>query len=134
MYAAERLIVLRGRFSQDRDIQVRLRGLRRRLLDGVCDSMPCARDALKTIVMLDAPAWAALVALTDECPALHAAISPTRDRTRPISPYRLRVGLRAAPDRRGERVHGVAARQVDPINAIDEELPRVPRPDGRTGC
>ena len=88
MYAAERLIAVIAQIRcNDRDIQMRLHGLRRQLVRSVRDATPwSARDALEVIVMLDAPCWAALVALTDECPVLHAAISPSRDPTRPISP------------------------------------------------
>jgi hypothetical protein len=45
-----------------------------------------AQNALDVIVMLDAPCWAALVALTDECPVLHPAIRASRDRSRSINP------------------------------------------------
>jgi hypothetical protein len=39
-----------------------------------------ARHALEVIVMLDAPSWAALLALIDECPVMHAAVVPRRSR------------------------------------------------------
>jgi hypothetical protein len=88
IYAAERLIaVIAGFRCHDRDIQMRLHGLRRELVQSVRDDTPWrARNALDVIVMLDAPCWAALVALTDECPVLHAAISASRDRARSINP------------------------------------------------
>jgi hypothetical protein len=88
MYAAERLTALIADIRcHDRDIQMRLHGLRRVLVQCIRDATPWhARDALEVIVMLDAPCWAALVALTDECPVLHAAIRPSGDRTRAISP------------------------------------------------
>ena len=88
MYAAERLIaVIAGIRCNDRDIQMRLQGLRRELVQSVRDATPWrARNALDVIVMLDAPCWAALVALTDECPVLHAAIRASRDRSRSIDP------------------------------------------------
>jgi hypothetical protein len=88
MCAAERLIAVIGELPcRDRDIQLRLHGLRRNLQQAVRDGMPCrARNALEALVMLDAPCWAVLVALTDECPVLHAAISPATDQSRPISP------------------------------------------------
>jgi len=38
-----------------------------------------ARNALDVIAMLDMPAWTALLALIDECPALHACVSVLRD-------------------------------------------------------
>jgi Family of unknown function (DUF6178) len=88
IYAAERLIaVIAGIRCHDRDIQMRLHGLRRELMQSVRDGTPWrARNALDVIVMLDAPCWAALVALTDECPVLHAAIGASRDRSRSINP------------------------------------------------
>ena len=88
MYAAERLIaVIAGIRCNDRDIQLRLQGLRRELVQSVRDATPWrARNALDVIIMLDAPCWAALVALTDECPVLHAAIRASRDRARSIGP------------------------------------------------
>jgi hypothetical protein len=88
MYTAERLIGVTAAIRcSDRDIQLRLRGLRRALVQSVRDATPWrARSALDVIVMLDAPSWAALVALTDECPVLHAAIRASRDRTRSIDP------------------------------------------------
>ena len=88
IYAAERLIaVIAGIRCHDRDIQMRLQGLRRELVHSVRDGTPWrARNALDVIVMLDSPCWAALVALTDECPVLHAAIGASRDRSRSINP------------------------------------------------
>lgn len=88
MYAAERLIdVIAGIKCGDRDIQLRLRGLRRELMQGVREATPWrARNALEVIVMLDAPSWAALLALIDECPVLHGAILAGRDRRRSIDP------------------------------------------------
>jgi Family of unknown function (DUF6178) len=88
MYAARCLIdVLAGIHCTDRDIQLRLDGLRRELVQRVRDREPWrARTALDVIIMLDAPSWAALLTLIDECPAIHAALSASRDRCRSISP------------------------------------------------
>jgi hypothetical protein len=45
-----------------------------------------ARDALDAIVILDQPAWATLVGLTDECLVIHAGIGASRgSRTRAVS-------------------------------------------------
>jgi len=87
MYVAERLMqVIAGIRCHDRDIQIRLHGLRRVLTKAVRDAMPWrARDALEVIVMIDAPCWASLVALTDQCPVLHAAMRPSGSRARAIS-------------------------------------------------
>ena len=88
IYAAERLIeVIAGLKCGDRDIQLRLRGLRRQLMESVRDAAPWrARNHLDVIVMLDAPSWAALLALLDECPVLHRAIFAARDRRLAIDP------------------------------------------------
>ena len=88
MYTAKRLIaVIAAIQCTDRDIQLRLRGLRRALVQSVRDATPWrARNALDVLVMLDAPSWAALAALTDECPVLHAAIRASRDGTGSINP------------------------------------------------
>ncbi len=88
IYAAERLIeVIGGLKCGDRDIQLRLRGLRRQLMESVRDAAPWrARNHLDVIVMLDAPSWAALLALLDECPVLHRAILAARDRRLAIDP------------------------------------------------
>jgi hypothetical protein len=38
-----------------------------------------ARDSLDVILTLDAPAWATLLGLLDECPVLHAAAGASRN-------------------------------------------------------
>ena len=88
IYAAERLIeVLAGLKCSDRDMQLRLHGLRRQLMEGVRDAAPWrARNHLDVIVMLDAPSWAALLALLDEGPVLHRAILASQDRRLTIDP------------------------------------------------
>ena len=88
MYAAKRLIAVIGDIQcDDRDTRLRLQGLRRDLVRHVRDGAPWrARNALDAILILDASCWAALVALTDECPVLHAAIRASHDRVRSINP------------------------------------------------
>ena len=88
MYVAQRLIdVLAGIRCSDRDIQRRLDGLRRELMQSVRNREPWrARDALDVILMLDAPSWAALLALIDECPVIHAALDAPRQRRLTINP------------------------------------------------
>jgi hypothetical protein len=88
MYVAQHLIdVLAGIRCSDRDIQLRLDGLRHELMHGVRNREPWrARDALDVILMLDAPSWAVLLALIDECPVIHAALDAPRQRRRTISP------------------------------------------------
>jgi uncharacterized protein DUF6178 len=87
MFTAERLIdVVADIRCPDRDIQLRLNGLRRELTQHVRDQAPWrARNALDVIVMLDAPSWAALLALIDECPVMHAAIGAAQRRCRTIN-------------------------------------------------
>jgi len=88
VYAAERLIdVLSAIRCRDRDIHLRLEGLRRELMQGVrCGEPWRARRALDVIIMLDAPSWAALLALIDECPVVHAALQASRQTRGAINP------------------------------------------------
>jgi uncharacterized protein DUF6178 len=87
MFAAERLIdVIAGLRCRDRGIQLRLHALRRELTRHVRDRAPWrARNALDAILMLDAPAWAVLLALIDECPVMHAAIRASQRSCRAIN-------------------------------------------------
>jgi hypothetical protein len=87
MFVAKRLTdVIADIRCTDRDIQLRLHALRRELTQHVRDRAPWrARNALDVIVMLDAPAWAALLALIDECPVMHAAIGASRRSSRTIN-------------------------------------------------
>jgi hypothetical protein len=86
MFTAARLIdIVADIRCTDRDIHLRLNGLRRELTRHVRDCAPWrARHALDVIVMLDAPSWAAICALIDECPVMHAAIGASRRRCRTI--------------------------------------------------
>ncbi len=79
---ARRLIVIvKAVRSRDREVQARLRALARELTRSVRDGEPWrARPALEVLVMLDAPSWAGLMALIDECPVIHAAVAPRRSR------------------------------------------------------
>lgn len=88
LYVAQHLIdVLTGIRCSDRDIQLRLDGLRRELTQSVRNREPWrARGALDVILMLDAPSWAALLALIDECPVIHAALDAPRQRRLTINP------------------------------------------------
>jgi hypothetical protein len=87
LYAARRLAdVLLDVRCIDREIQMRLDGLRSRLLRCVRDGEPWrAREALEIVMMLDAPSWAALAALLDECPVMHGAVTAARQGRRTIS-------------------------------------------------
>jgi Family of unknown function (DUF6178) len=80
LYAANRLIdVAADLRCNDRDIQMRMHGLRRELMRHLADAAPWrARQALEVLIMLDATSWAALLALTDECPVIHAAMDTSR--------------------------------------------------------
>jgi len=81
MYAAEELIrVLTCLRCDDREIQTGLDALRIGMTRQWRAGTPWrARDALDVIAMLDMPAWTALLALIDECPALHACAGVSRD-------------------------------------------------------
>jgi hypothetical protein len=88
MFAAERLIeVLTGLRHDDRQIQAGLNALRLEMTRHWRAGAPWrARDALDAIVILDQPAWATLVGLTDQCPVIHAGIGASRgSRTRAVS-------------------------------------------------
>jgi hypothetical protein len=87
MFVADRLIeVVADTRCQDLDVQLRLHALRRELTRHVRDGAPWrARHALDVILVLDAPAWAALLALVDECPVLHAAVGASRRSCRAIN-------------------------------------------------
>ena len=80
MYAAERLIqILAGLQDDDREIRSGLDALRIEMTKQWQAGMPWrARDALDVIMILDTPAWAALVGLTDEYPVMHAGIAASR--------------------------------------------------------
>lgn len=87
MFTAKRLIdVLADVRCSDRDIQLQLNALRRELKRHVRDRAPWrAQNALDVIMVLDAPSWAALLALMAECPVMHGAVGASRRRSRAIS-------------------------------------------------
>ena len=75
--AAAAIEALADLSCDDRDVQWALQTLRRELIQHLEDGEPWrARQSLDAILMLDAPAWAVLRALIDECPAMHAALIP----------------------------------------------------------
>jgi hypothetical protein len=81
MYAAEQLIGVLGRpRCDDHEIQAGLDALRIEMRKHWRAGAPWrARDALDVIAILDMLAWAVLLALIDECPALHAGVGASRD-------------------------------------------------------
>ena len=83
LFTARQLIdVLLDVQCLDRDIQLRLDGLRRALAPRLADGEPWrAHDALEAIMMLDVPCWASLNTLIAECPVMHAALSSQGART-----------------------------------------------------
>jgi hypothetical protein len=84
LYAAEQLIGVLARMRcNDSEVQMWLDTLRMKLGKHWRARAPWrARDALDVIAILDMQAWAALLALIDECPALHAgAVAPEDSRT-----------------------------------------------------
>jgi hypothetical protein len=89
MYTAQQLIETLGTLRcGDREIQAGLDVLRLELIKQRRDGAPWgARDALDVMTSLDMPTWAALLALIDECPVLHAGLAVSRDRrTRSVDP------------------------------------------------
>jgi Family of unknown function (DUF6178) len=81
MYAAEQLIAVLGRMRcDDREIQAGLDALRIKMAKHWQAGAPWrARDALDVIATLDLLAWVVLLALIDECPALHAGVGASQD-------------------------------------------------------
>jgi hypothetical protein len=85
MFAAERLIdILSDLRCRDPQIQAGLDDLRREMARHSQAGAPWrARDALDVLAILDLPAWAALLAMIDECPVLLANVAasgPSRPR------------------------------------------------------
>ena len=80
MYAAKQLIeVLTHLRCDDREIQTGLDALRIKMTRHWQAGEPWrARDALEVIAILDMPAWAALLALIDECPVIHAGMGASQ--------------------------------------------------------
>jgi hypothetical protein len=88
MYAAERLIeVLSELRNDDREIQAGLDALGIEMARRWREGAPWrARDALDVIMILDQPAWAALLGLIAECPVLHGGIGASSgSRTRSVN-------------------------------------------------
>jgi hypothetical protein len=81
MYAAGELIeVLKSMRCDDSEIQTGLDALRVEMVRHWQAGAPWrARNALDVIATLDMPAWVVLLALTDECPVLHAGIGASKD-------------------------------------------------------
>jgi hypothetical protein len=81
MYAAEQLIgVLTHMRCDDREIQAGLDALRIKMAKHWQAGAPWrARYALDAIATLDLLAWAVLLVLIDECPALHAGVGASQD-------------------------------------------------------
>jgi hypothetical protein len=81
MYATGELIgVLKGMRCADHEIQIDLDALRDEMVRHWQAGAPWrARNALDVIATLDLPAWVVLLALTDECPTLHAGIGASKD-------------------------------------------------------
>jgi hypothetical protein len=85
LYAAEQLIgILDHLRCDDREIQRGLHALRIKLAKHWQAGEPWrARNALDVIMILDTPAWAVLLALLDQCPALHPLVGGSRDARTP---------------------------------------------------
>jgi hypothetical protein len=87
VYVAEQLAhILAEVQTGNPDVRAGLTSLRFALARARRDRMPWrAAPALDVIIMLDKPAWAALIGLFDECPVMHAALDAVRvSSTRPI--------------------------------------------------
>jgi len=88
LYVARQLITIVADLEcMDRDIQMQLVALGRDLTRHVRDRAPWrALNALDVIMMLDAPSWAALLALMDKCPVIHAAVEASQRACHTINP------------------------------------------------
>jgi Family of unknown function (DUF6178) len=86
--AARSLIgVLATISGSDRETYLRLEGLRRALVLHLDAGEPWrAGEALEALILLDAPSWAALRALIDECPVTHDALRAMHRRERAVNP------------------------------------------------
>jgi hypothetical protein len=81
MYAAKQLIEVLGNMKcDDRELQRDLNALRIELAKHWRAGTPWhAREALDVIASLDLLAWTVLLALIDECPALHAGVGASQN-------------------------------------------------------
>jgi hypothetical protein len=82
MVTADRLLdALSQVQSSDQDVQFGIRALRRELRKQRQAGTPWrARQRLEVLATLDLPAWAALMALFDECPVMLSNVRPARGR------------------------------------------------------
>ena len=88
--AAQSLIgVLTTTSGSDRETHLRLEGLRRALVRHLDAGEPWrAGEAFDALILLDAPSWAAMRALIDECPVMHDALRAMHTGGRAIDPVR----------------------------------------------
>jgi hypothetical protein len=88
MECAGRLLgILREITCHDREIASAIAALRLTLTSQWRAGTPWrAREALDVIMMLDMPAWAALVSLLDDCPVIHAGLAASGSRAGTVSP------------------------------------------------
>jgi hypothetical protein len=85
--AAESLLALLGAIRCDTETQAGLDALRRELVRCLKHGAPWqAHDAFDVLAILDTAAWASLLMLTGECPAIHRAMTPPRKGVRAIDP------------------------------------------------
>ena len=82
MYAAKALVELAGRMRHaDDQVRSGLETLRIVMTRQLQAGTPWrAEPSLDVIAILDQPAWAALVALIAECPAIHGALTASLER------------------------------------------------------
>lgn len=88
MHAAQSLVTtLQNIRCSDRDIQLRLDGLRHELVRHIPDGEPWrVRSDIDVIIRLDTASWAGLLGLIDQCPVLHAAAGAARKSVLRINP------------------------------------------------
>lgn len=88
LYSAERLVNLLGTVRcEDRELRIALDALRLELSAQLRKGTPWRAEAyLDVIATLDAPAWAGLLGLINECPVMHAAVAAHGTRALSVSP------------------------------------------------
>jgi hypothetical protein len=76
LFTAQRLKELLATMHvRDRDLNLQLRGVGAKLARAISEGTPWhVRGDLEVLLLLDASAWAGLMALVDECPVINAAV------------------------------------------------------------
>jgi hypothetical protein len=114
LHAAERLVdVLSHLPPRDDEVQIGLDELRVSMTKCWKEGAPWrAQESLEVVAILDTPAWAVLLGLTNECPVIHAAMDGSR-----------RAGTRSVGASDFEFIS--ENRQIESIRAFLSALPEI---------